>query len=156
MEFEVIYNEFAARVYRLCLGYANDEDWAKDLTQETFLAVWKNLKKFRSESSVGTWIYRIAVNTCLRQIEKNKKIKKVPLHDDLKHESPENTNSEKLNLLHSCIASLDKTDRLLISMVLDEVPYNEIADVFGISEGNLRVKIHRVKKILMRKVKENE
>jgi RNA polymerase sigma-70 factor, ECF subfamily len=153
MEFEVIYNEFAARVYRLCLGYANDEDWAKDLVQETFIHVWKNLKNFRNESSVGTWIYRITVNTCLRQIEKEKKIKKEALPDSLKNDNQVNDNSDKLQILQQCIASLEKTDRLLISMVLDETPYPEIADVFGISEGNLRVKIHRVKKILMQKVK---
>ena len=70
MQFEEIYQTFSPKVYRLCMGYVNNADWAKDLVQETFIAVWQNLPKFRNESSVSTWIFRIATNNCLRQLEK--------------------------------------------------------------------------------------
>ena len=67
MNFETIYKTYWQKVFRLCMGYANDRDAAEDLAQETFIKVWKQLPKFRNESSIGTRIFRIATNTCLRQ-----------------------------------------------------------------------------------------
>ena len=54
------------------MGYVNNADWAKDIAQDTFVVVWQELPKFRNEASAGTWIYRIATNQCLRQVEKEK------------------------------------------------------------------------------------
>jgi RNA polymerase sigma-70 factor (ECF subfamily) len=72
MVFEDIYEFYWQKIFRLCMGYVNDTDAAQDLAQETFIIVWQQLPKFRNESSVGTWIFRIASNNCLRQIEKKK------------------------------------------------------------------------------------
>lgn len=69
--FDEIYKRYWDRIFRLCMGYVNDHNLAQDLTQETFISVWKQLPKFRNESSVGTWVFRIASNNCLRQL-KNK------------------------------------------------------------------------------------
>lgn len=74
MVFEEIYELYWQKIFRLCMGYVNDPELAQDLAQETFIIVWQQLPKFRNESSVGTWIFRIASNNCLRQIEKEKKI----------------------------------------------------------------------------------
>lgn len=71
--FESLYEQYWQRIYRLALGYVNDTDWAKDIAQETFVNVWNQLPKFRADSGYGTWIYRIAVNICLRQIERSTK-----------------------------------------------------------------------------------
>ena len=69
-----IYKENYAKVMRLCMGYTvGDEALAKDLAQETFIKVWQNLDGFRNESGIGTWIYRICVNTCLAEIRKQRK-----------------------------------------------------------------------------------
>jgi RNA polymerase sigma-70 factor (ECF subfamily) len=59
----------------------HDDDWAKDIAQDTFITVWKKLDTFRKESAISTWIYRIAVNNCLRQIEKQKRLPKSNLPD---------------------------------------------------------------------------
>ncbi len=155
MNFEDIYREYGPKVYRLCLGYTNDADWAKDLVQDTFIQVWKNLNRFRGDSSIGTWIFRIAVNICLRQVNRNNKIKSVQLSENIGLENPED-NREEIENLRTCIAGLEHTDRLIITMVLEDIPYSEIAGILGISEGNLRVKIHRVKKILLKKFNEYE
>ena len=68
MVFEYIYKEYWPKIFRLCMGYTNDHNLAEDMTQETFITVWQMLPTFRNESSIGTWIYRIATNNCLRQI----------------------------------------------------------------------------------------
>ncbi|MCW3102260.1 MAG: polymerase sigma factor, sigma-70 family [Bacteroidetes bacterium] len=154
MEFEEIYNTYSPKVFRLCLGYVNDRDWAKDLTQETFIQVWQHLAKFRNESSVGTWIFRIASNICLRQIDRSSRMPKaeVPFQVEDKNDD---TKNEQVELLYKCIGMLEETDRLIISLVLEDLPQKEIAGITGISEGNLRVKIHRIKQTLTQKFNEH-
>jgi len=157
MNFDEIYQEYSPQIYRLCMAYVNDHDWAKDLVQETFIAVWNNLGKFRKESAIATWIYRIATNVCLRQIgnqkRDQKRISELPRFESSSiNEEKENT---QLMFLRKCISELKEIERLIISMVLEEISYDEIAEVIGISEGNLRVKIHRIKEKLNKKFKKN-
>ena len=73
-EFNNIYASHAHKVFRLCLGYASgNEDLAKEWQQETFIKVWKHKGSFKKKSSISTWIYRIAINTCLGDLRKSKK-----------------------------------------------------------------------------------
>ena len=74
MEFEAIYREYWSKVFRLCMGYVNDYGLAQDMAQETFVAVWQKLSSFRNEAAVGTWIFRIATNRCLRQLERQSRM----------------------------------------------------------------------------------
>ena len=67
MDFNEIYKRYWDKVYRLCMGYFNRPALAQDLTQDTFVQVWKHLSSFRQQAEVGTWIFRIATNICLRQ-----------------------------------------------------------------------------------------
>jgi len=147
MKFEEIYNTYSPKIFRLCMGYVNDKDWAKDLTQETFIQVWQNLHKFRNESSVGTWIFRIASNICLRQIERSSKMQKAEVPFQIEDKKEETLN-EQIELLYKCINTLEESDRLIISLVLEDLPQKDIAIITGISEGNIRVKIHRIKQTL--------
>ena len=151
-QFEEIYNRYAPQIFRVCLGYTNDADQAKDLVQETFISVWKNLKDFRNQSAISTWIFRIATNHCLRAIAVAKRMPpaELPLHlADVCEESPE----EKLNFLYQCIAGLEETERIIISLELEGLPQAEIAAVVGLNKGNVRVKIHRIKEKLAQKFK---
>ena len=154
MNFEEIYKTWSPKIFRLCLGYVNDRDWAKDLTQETFIQVWQNLDKFRNESSVGTWIFRIASNICLRQIERSARMPKSELPFQVEEKKEDHLN-EQLELLYKCIATLEESERLIISLVLEDLPQKEIAEITGVSEGNLRVKIHRIKQTLTQKFNEH-
>lgn len=147
MEFETLYTTYAPRIFRLCMGYVNDADWAKDLVQETFIQVWQKLHTFRNESAISTWIFRIATNICLRQVERSSRMSKAELPFQLEDKKEEPLN-EQIELLYKCIATLEETERLIISLVLEELPQKEIAAITGISEGNLRVKIHRIKQTL--------
>jgi len=153
MVFEDVYNEYYPRVYRLCMGYTNDEEHARDLTQETFIAVWKHLPGFRNEASVGTWVYRIATNQCLRAVAKAQRIVHSELPLEMKEAPPSDT-EEKLQLLYKCISMLKETERIIISLVLEGLPHAEIAAIAGLSEGNVRVKVHRIKEQLTQKMKQ--
>lgn len=147
MEFDKIYETYSPKIFRLCMGYVNDRDWAKDLVQDTFIQVWKSLHTFRNESEISTWIYRIASNICLRQMERSSKMQmaQIPIYLEDKNNA---LFEEQVALLYKCIATLSENERLIISLVLEDLPQKEIAEITGISEGNLRVKIHRMKQTL--------
>lgn len=154
MVFEDIYELYWQKVFRLCMGYVNDTELAQDLAQETFIIVWQQLPKFRNESSVGTWIFRIASNNCLRQIEKEKRFAKTDLPINLEEKKQESMEPQ-IQMLYQFISELQETDRIIISLELEEVKQAEIANIVGLSESNIRVKIHRIKEKLTQKFKEN-
>ena len=154
MAFEEIYELYWQRIFRLCMGYVNDPDLAQDLAQETFIIVWQQLPKFRNESSVGTWIFRIASNNCLRQIEKEKKFARTELPVNLEEKKQESMEPQ-IQMLYQFISELPETDRIIISLELEEVKQAEIAHIVGLSESNIRVKIHRIKEKLTQKFKGN-
>lgn len=154
MVFEEIYELYWQRIFRLCMGYVNDTELAQDLAQETFIIVWQQLPKFRNESSIGTWIFRIASNNCLRQIEKEKKFAKADLPVNLEEKKQESMEPQ-IQMLYQYISELPETDRIIISLELEEVKQAEIAHIVGLSESNIRVKIHRIKEKLTQKFKEN-
>lgn len=148
--FKQIFEANSKKIYHLCYGYTGDDDTANDLMQETFLKVWQNLDKFRNQAMISTWIYRIAVNTCLSHLRVEKRQAKDELTEtiiDTKAEEFSEKN-EQVALLYQCISKLEENERIIITLVLDKVPYPEIAEISGISEGNLRVKIHRIKQKL--------
>lgn len=154
MIFEDIYELYWQKIFRLCMGYVNDTDIAQDLAQETFIIVWQQLPKFRNESSIGTWIFRIASNNCLRQIEKEKRFSKTDLPINLEEKKQESMEPQ-IQLLYQYISELPETDRIIISLELEEVKQAEIAQITGLSEANIRVKIHRIKEKLTQKFKNN-
>lgn len=154
MVFEDIYELYWQKIFRLCMGYVNDNDLAKDLAQETFIIVWQQLPKFRNESSIGTWIFRIASNNCLRQIEREKKFSKADLPINLEEKKQESMEPQ-IQLLYQFISELPEGDRIIISLELEEVKQAEIAQITGLSESNIRVKIHRIKEKLTQKFRNN-
>ncbi len=156
--FETIHRDYNSMVLQVCLGFMKgDTDIAKDLSQEVFINAWKALKKFKGDSSYKTWIYRITVNTCLKYIRDKKDKNQISInqeHIQLSNESDQQIESNH-HSLYKAIGQLAEVDRLIMMMLLDELEYEEISKVIGISEGNLRVKIHRIKKNL-KKILENE
>lgn len=153
MIFEEIYETYWQKVFRLCMGYVNDYELAQDITQEIFVVVWQELPKFRKEASISTWVFRIAVNTCIRQIEKRSRFRKAQLSENLKEEKEESIEPE-IQFLYQCIAELPETERIIISLELENVKQADIAVITGMSEVNVRTKVYRIKKKLSEKFKE--
>jgi RNA polymerase sigma-70 factor, ECF subfamily len=154
MTFEEIYNAFWQKIFRLCMSYVCDYELAQDIAQETFLTVWQQLPKFRDDANVSTWIFKIASNKCLRQIEKQNKLQTTTFPFDLKEENEDNLETNVL-FLYKCISELPETDRIIISLELEDINQSEIALIVGLSESYVRVKIHRIKEKLSKKFIEN-
>ena len=137
------------------MGYVNDTDLAKDLTQETFIVVLKKLPEFRNDSKIGTWIFRIASNICLRQIERQKRYPKDELPNSLSEEIKSDIEPE-IKFLYKCISELAETDRIIISLELENIKQEDIANIVGLSNANVRVRIHRIKEKIRIKFREYE
>ncbi len=134
-------------VFRLCYSYTKNESLAEDLLQDCFTKVWLNLEKFRQESEFSTWIYRIAVNTCLTQIRKEKK-RPIEYQEEIRKdisEDPSMAREQTTDALYKAISQLAEIDRLIISMVLEGLPQKEMADILGITQNNVSIKVHRIK-----------
>lgn len=143
-EFSSIYQEYSSKIKSLCFGYTNSIDEADDLSQETFLSAWKHWDKFNGQSSRTTWIYRIAINKCLTHIKKNES-KAIDIIEIEKELAINDEKNENINLLYKAINKLENIDRLIITMFLDELSYKQIAEVLGIRENSVAVRIHRIK-----------
>lgn len=146
-KFNALYKSYYYKVYRLCINYVSgDTVLADDLTQEVFIKVWEKFDTFRHDSQIGTWIYRIAVNTCLMHLRKVKH-NTVELNEEtqLIENQPKPQHDERLFALRKCMNKLNEVTRLLISLTLDNVAQKELSEITGLSSENVRVKIHRAK-----------
>ena len=147
--FTQLVRENKSTIYTVCYMFSQDEEEVNDLFQETLINMWKGIDSFREESKVSTWIYRVALNTCLLQERKKKKeVKKVPLTLDVNFFQDEDANAAQVRMLHQRIGKLGLVDRALVMMWLEGMSYDEIGTVMGISAQNVGVKLYRIKEQL--------
>nr|WP_315152238.1 RNA polymerase sigma factor [uncultured Flavobacterium sp.] len=156
--FDQLFTEYRDWIFRLCYSYTRSETQAEDLMQECFSKVWINLSSFEHRSDYSTWIYRIAANTCLMQLrkEKNNPVEYYEnIKDNFTEEKPEDK-EEQSAILYKAIAQLNEIDRIIISMVLEDVSQKQIGEVLGITENNVNVKVYRIKKQLKELLSKND
>ena len=147
--FTQLVRENKSTIYTVCYMFSQDEDEVNDLFQETLINMWKGIDSFREESKISTWIYRVALNTCLLQERKKKKeVKKVPLTMDVNFFQDDDANAAQVRMLHQRIGKLGLVDRALVMMWLEGMSYDEIGAVMGISAQNVGVKLFRIKEQL--------
>lgn len=150
MLFERLFTEYRDKLYRLCYSYTRNETLSEDLMQECFSRIWIHLPGFENRSDIGTWIYRIAVNTCLMQLRQSAK-PQLEYKETLAGNMPDDVKEDREELsenLFEAIKQLKEMDRLIISMVLDDMPQKQIGEVLGITENHVNIKVHRIKKQL--------
>lgn len=136
-------------IYKLVNLYAMDLEDRKDLVQEIMYQAWKGIGHFEGRSSFSTWLYRVSLNTILTQKRKQGNLRVEAGVDELSAIAPETASmSMEAKLLYRAIRALPETDRAIISLHLDGYSHSEIAGIIGLSEGNVRVKVHRIKKHL--------
>ncbi len=144
--------EHKSTIYTVCYMFSNDEDEVSDLFQETLINLWKGFESFRHESKLSTWIYRVAMNTCISADRKKRKQgTKVPLSMNIDLYNDEDHETKQVRQLHERIQRLDLVDRALVMMWLEGMNYEEIAEVVGISVKNVGVKLVRIKEKLKQK-----
>lgn len=156
-------HQYKALLFKVVRAYAFTEFDRDDLFQEIVIQVWRSIPQFRREAAVSTWLYRVSLNTAIRWSVKEKKhndgrepIEQLPpaaphlLEENAAHAD------EQLAWLYSEIGRLNEVDRSLCLLLMDGFSYKEMADMLGLTETNIGVRIHRIKKHLITQSKKYE
>lgn len=152
--------EHSAIVHHVVNGFAAGDD-RNDLLQEVLLAVWKSIPAFRGQAKPTTYLYRVSHNAALLWIRTEKNYRRrieqfsASAPGEIASE-PDAVTDERLAKLYSAIHQLKPVDRSLMLLSLDGLSYREMAEVLGLSESNVGVKLNRIKTQLTQTLKGNE
>lgn len=158
--FKEITTHHKDKIYRICLAYLYEKELVDDLYQEVLINVWNGLKNFKGNAKLTTWLYRVTLNTTItfnRHTKKHVQLFNSELPDTFEEvlDTERQAKENRVNKLMQCVQKLKKDERLIISLVLEELSYKEIADIIGIEANNVGVRINRIKKRLL-KIYNNE
>ena len=141
--------EYRKTIYTVCYFFSKDTEEVNDLYQEILINLWKGFPNYRGESSLKTWIWRVSLNTCSDQERKKKsRIQTVPLSIDIDLYNDDDAGSRQIQMLYDRINQLDVFDRAIILLWLENMTYQDIADVVGISVSNVTTRLFRIKEQL--------
>ncbi len=155
-QFKAVIEANRDRIYRIACCYVHDENDRQDICQEVTVRVWRSLSRFEGRSELSTWVYRITANTCLDHLRaasrRNRLVQgELPEDDEtsaVDSGKPDPWLEDDVRRLHECIRRLPPLEKTLISLYLEDVGTDEMAEILGISSGNVRVKLHRTKQRL--------
>ena len=149
-EFEALVKAHRSTIYTVCYMFSNDQDEVADLFQEVLISLWKSMPSFEGRSDVRSWIYRVSLNVCISLERKKLRHKTVPLTMDINpyEEMETNQNSRQMDMLRRRIAKLGQFDRAIILLWLENMSYDEIAAIMGITVKNVSVRLYRIKEEL--------
>ncbi len=146
-EYELLIKNHIGMIRKISRSYSNNQFDYEDNVQEVCLQIWRSFGKFRGEAKQNTWLYRIAINTCINQLKKrsNQKINEAEEQFIAESQDLLDPKNEQLKQIYDAIKELNPTDRAIILLYLDKNSLQEISDVMGISTTNVGVKIGRIK-----------
>ncbi|HYC30199.1 MAG TPA: sigma-70 family RNA polymerase sigma factor [Chitinophagaceae bacterium] len=151
-EFVQLVNEHQPLIHKVCNLYGHSMPDREDLFQEIVIQLWKAYPKFRGESKFSTWLYRIALNTAISGLRKQRNhitsLEPERLPVDIQEEAYNTQKEEQLQQMYSAIRQLSELERALVMLYLEDRSYDEMEDILGINQNNLRVKMNRVKEKL--------
>ena len=158
-EFLSVIKENERVIYKVCYLYTSRNATLNDLYQDVVLNLWRAYPKFRGECKISTWIYRIALNTCISFIRKEKNVPEIVTLTPYESEwMTEEQDSFQLMLkeLYYLIGQLGQLDKSIILLYLEEKSYEEISEITGLTVTNVATKLNRIKEKLRKMKKSNE
>ncbi|MBQ2026890.1 MAG: sigma-70 family RNA polymerase sigma factor [Alistipes sp.] len=148
-EFAKIVRENKATIYTVCYMFAADKEEVDDLFQEILIALWQGLDSFRGESNIRSWIYRISLNTCISvERKKRRRADSVRLDMNINLFADTDDDSRQAQMLRQRIGKLGVFDRAIILLWLENLSYEEIGAIVGISAKNVSVRLVRIREQL--------
>ena len=149
LEFAQIVKEHKGTIYTVCYMFSKDEAEVSDLFQDILVNLWKGFAKFRGESSYGTWIYRVSLNTCISaERKKKRKAETIPLTMDINLFEDSDEDTRQVRMLRERIGRLGPFDRAIVLLWLENLSYVEIGAIVGISAKNVSVRLVRIREQL--------
>lgn len=137
-------------IYKVCYMYATDAENLKDLYQEVLANIWNGIDSFRSESKLSTWIYRVAINTCVAFFRKHSRECHASSLDGIVDVADPDDGTRLANLreMYRLINRLGRIDKAIVLLWLDEHSYDEISSIVGLTKNNVASRLHRARQKL--------
>jgi len=158
-EFEAHIREHTPLLQKVSRIYTDTHADRQDLFQEIVIQLWKSYPRYRGESKFSTWLYRVAINTAITGLRKKKDFitsyEPASLPTVISDESTSHEVEEQVNQLYAAISQLNAVEKAIVMLYLEDRSYVEMEDILGISQGNLRVKMSRIKEKLRQLTKKN-
>ena len=147
--FEQCIADYSKMINKVCYMNASDMENFNDLRQEVFINVWQGIEGFENRAKMSTWIYRVSLNTCITYTNKDRKhTSHEQLSENLYSLDDSQEYTRQLQEMYKLINRLNRLDKAIILLWLDEVPYEEIASIMGISRNNVASHLRRAKEKL--------
>jgi RNA polymerase sigma factor, sigma-70 family len=149
LEFNRIVKANKAAIFTVCYLFSKDQDEVNDLFQETLINLWRGFDGFQGKCDVKTWIWRVSLNTCLTfERKKKRRMDTLPLTMDINLFTDTDDDTRQVQMLYRRINKLGMLDRAIILLWLENMSYEEIGEIIGISTKNVSVKLVRIKEQL--------
>lgn len=146
LAFLAMLDDYKSVIAKVCCAYASPGADFGDLYQETVVNLWQGYDRFRGDARISTWIYRVAINTCITWMRRNRRhSSSMSIDDVLPIEAEESARMADYKYLQSLIARLEPLEKAVVTLWLEEKSYEEIAFITGLSQSNVGVKLHRIK-----------
>lgn len=158
-EFISLIEKHQGIIYKVSSMYCDKDECRKDLFQDILVQLWQSYSTFNNKSKFSTWMYRVALNTAIAQFRKDKKNNEDPVPEIPIHIEDEETYKEKEDrreLVQRAIGKLNRAEKAIIILYMDDYSYEEISEIAGITISNVGVKISRIKTKLQKILKELE
>lgn len=147
--FLALIKEYRRLIYKVCYLYATDDEHLKDLYQEALINLWQGFQGFKGEAKISSWIYRVSLNTCISFYRKHSKITDtMPLESLFGLMTEDDEKTVPLREMYRLISQLNRLEKAIILLWLDERSYEEIAEITGVSRNNIASKLKRIKEKL--------
>ena len=147
-EFGRIIRENKGTIYTVCYMFSKDKEEVDDLFQEALIKLWQGLSSFQGNSDLKTWIYKVTLNSCI-SIDRKKKNRKIqPLMEGIDLFDKNDADNKQTDMLHERIQRLQPFDRAIVLLWLENMSYQEIAQIVGIEVKNVSVRLYRIKEQL--------
>ena len=144
--FDSILAEYDNLISRICLGYARTKEDFEDLRQDVYANIWTGISSFRGEAKIKTWLYRVTLNTCVSTIRRRTKtVQKIRFDEFADIIDEDSERNMLLAELYETISTLPHLDKAIVLMWLDEISYDDIAEVIGMNRNTIAVRLHRAK-----------
>ena len=158
-QFEKHISENELLIHKVCRIYAYTDADRKDLFQEIVIQLWKAWPKFSGQAKFSTWLYRVAINTAITGLRKQKNFitsyEPAALNTNISDDNYGKAEQERLQQLYIAIEQLNEVEKAIIMLYMEDKQYDEMEDILGIGQGNLRVKMNRIKEKLRELTKTN-
>lgn len=148
-DFANIVRKHKNTVYTVCYMFSQDSDEVEDLFQETLINLWKGFAQFRGDSSPATWIWKVSLNTCISfDRKKRRRGESVPLSMSINLFEDDDNDSRQIEMLRKRINQLGPFDRAIVLLWLENISYEEIGEIVGITAKNVSVRLVRIREQL--------